>query len=101
MKVGITTNKQNSKIHGPVINYSTNKGTIKVKLMVDFERKFLRAFTASNLKGDIYHDLSGTEMLPAVQNMTMKSGSSTLRVKFDFDQPPFEMDKEKDQLLEL
>ena len=58
MKVGVTTNKAGpQKVHGPVINYSTNKGVIKVKLMIDFERKFLRAFTSSNLKGDVYHDL--------------------------------------------
>jgi len=101
MKLGVTSKSATSqKVHGPVINYSTSKGMIKVKFMLDYEHKTMRVFTASNLRGDFYTELpEGAGLFPAVQNMTMRSSNTHLRVKFEFDQVPFEF--EGDQLKEF
>lgn len=68
MKLGVVTKNgaSSSKVHGPVINYSTSKGTVKVKCALDFEAKTLRVFTHSNPKGEVYSDLPDSGLFLAV-----------------------------------
>ena len=73
------------KVIGPVINYSTGKGLIRVKFFLDYESRTLRVFTQSNPKGEVYTDLPEGELYPAAQNMTMRSLSTCLKVAFVFD----------------
>jgi hypothetical protein len=61
MKLGITTrNSTSQKVIGPVVNYSTSKGLIKLKFLLDCETKTLKVFTQSNPKGEVYTDLPDT-----------------------------------------
>lgn len=95
MKVGVTTkNTASMKIYGPVINYSTSKGVFKVKVFIDYENKFMKVYTSTNLKGDTYHDLPDAGLFPAIQNMSMRNKNASLRTSFSFDLPPFELDNE-------
>ena len=80
------------KIFGPVINYSTSKRLVRVKVFIDFENKTMKVYTQNNMKGDVYHDLPDVGLYPAIQNMSMRNKNSILKVHFDFDQPPFEID---------
>ena len=104
MKLGVFS-KSNStgaqKIHGPVINYSTSKGVIKIKFFLDFEHKQLKVYTHSNPKGEIYPDLPDIALLPAAQNMTMRSKNASLRISFQFDHPPFEFIPENGCIKEI
>ncbi len=66
LKLGVfTKNSSSQKIYGPVVNYSTSKGLIKIKCALDYEHKTLRVYTQSNLKGEVYSDILGLGLYPA------------------------------------
>ncbi|CDW73680.1 isoform a [Stylonychia lemnae] len=95
LKLGLfSKNSAAQKIYGPVINYSTSKGLIKVKFFLDYEQKQLKVYTHSNPKGEIYPDIPELGLFPSAQNMTMRSKNATLRVSFAFDLPAFEFNNE-------
>lgn len=83
MKVGLTAKNPGSmKVYGPVVNYSTSRGMIKVKVFIDYENKVMRVYTSANPKGDVYHDLPEVGLYPAIQNMSMRSKNAQLKVLF-------------------
>ena len=58
MKLGVFSKSSTSqKIFGPVVNYSTSKGLIKIKFFLDFEKRQLKVYTQSNQKGEVYSDI--------------------------------------------
>lgn len=104
IKLGVfVKNPTSQKIYGPVINYSTCKGLIKVKLCFDYEQKQLKVYTQSNPKGEVYSDIPelGMGIFPAAQNMTMRCKNATLRINFTFDLPPFEFNQDSGCIKDL
>lgn len=58
MIVGIINKRfSNSKMIGSVINYSLLKGSIKVRILLDANKKRLVIFTPNNPNGEIFSDL--------------------------------------------
>ena len=58
MVVGVVNKRfSNSKMIGSVINYSLAKGSIKIKILLDANKKKLIVFTPSNPQGEIFSDL--------------------------------------------
>ena len=95
MKLGVfSKNSTSQKIYGPVVNYSTSKGLIKIKFYLDYEQKQLKVYTQSNPKGEVYSEIPELGLYPAAQNMTMRSKNATLRISFAFDLLPFDINQE-------
>jgi hypothetical protein len=58
MIVGVINKRfSSSKLIGSVINYSLLKGSIKVKIFFDANKKRLIIFTPSNPQGEVFSDL--------------------------------------------
>lgn len=72
MIVGILNKKySNSKMIGSVINYSLLKGSIKVRILLDANKKRLTVFTPNNPNGEVFTDLPKDGLFfPAIQNKT-------------------------------
>ena len=47
----------NNKLIGSVLNYSLTRGEIKVRVLLDANKKRLTIFTPSNPSGEIFLDL--------------------------------------------
>ena len=58
MVVGVINKRfSSSKIIGSVINYSLLKGSLKVKILLDANKKRLIVFTPNNPQGKVFSDL--------------------------------------------
>jgi hypothetical protein len=58
MIVGIINKRfSNSKLIGSVLNYSLLKGNMKVRILLDANKKKLTVFTPSNPQGEVFSDL--------------------------------------------
>jgi len=58
MIVGVINKRfSSSKIIGSVINYSLLKGSLKVKILLDANKKRLIVFTPNNPQGEVFSDL--------------------------------------------
>ena len=47
----------NNKLFGGVVNYSSGRGVIRVRLLLDANKKRLTLFTPSNPQGEVFSDL--------------------------------------------
>jgi hypothetical protein len=72
---------------GSVINYSLSKGVIRVRFLLDANKKRLTVFTQSNpIAGEIFTDLPKDGLFyPAIQNKTRINAPSALKVTFKFE----------------
>jgi hypothetical protein len=86
MIVGVVNKRfSNSKMIGSVINYSLQKNSIKVKILLDANKKRLIVFTPSNPQGEVFTDLPKDGLFfPAIQNKS-KLSKNLLRVQFKFE----------------
>jgi hypothetical protein len=86
MIVGVVNKRfSNSKMIGSVINYSLQKNSIKVKILLDANKKRLIVFTPSNPQGEVFTDLPKDGLFfPAIQNKS-KLMKNLLRVQFKFE----------------
>jgi len=58
MIVGVINKRfSNSKMIGSVINYSLMKGNMKVRILLDANKKKLIIFTPNNPTGEVFSDL--------------------------------------------
>ena len=86
MIVGVINKRfSNSKLIGSVINYSLLKGNLKVRVLLDANKKRLTVFTPSNPQGEVFSDLPKDGLFfPAVQNKS-KLLKNVLKVDFKFE----------------
>lgn len=86
MIVGIINKRfSNSKIIGSVLNYSLLKGNMKVRILLDANKKKLIVFTPSNPQGEVFADLPKDGLFyPAIQNKS-KLSRNILKVEFKFE----------------
>eukprot|EP00347_Sterkiella_histriomuscorum_P017339 403349764 len=99
MIVGVMNKKfNNSKMIGSVINYSQLKGNIKIKILLDANKKRLTVFTPNNPNGEVFTDLpKDGQFYPAIQNKT-KAQKNQLRVDFKFE---LAVPKDKSQIFHI
>lgn len=58
MIIGVINKRfSNSKMIGSVINYSLLKGSLKIRIFLDANKKRLIIFTPNNPNGEIFNDL--------------------------------------------
>ena len=58
MVIGVINRRfSNSKLIGSVINYSLNRGMIRVRVFLDANKKRLTVYTPTNLQGEVFSDL--------------------------------------------
>jgi hypothetical protein len=58
MIVGIINRRfSNSKLIGSIINYSQNRGLIKIRIFLDANKKKLIIFSPNNPQGEVFADL--------------------------------------------
>ncbi len=86
MIVGVINKRfSNSKMVGSVVNYSLLKGTMKIRVLLDANKKRLIIFTPSNPQGEIFSDLPKDGLYyPALQNKS-KLMRNVLQVEFKFE----------------
>ena len=86
MIVGVINKRfSNSKLIGSVINYSLLKNNIKIRLLLDANKKKLIIFTPSNPQGEVFADLPKDGLFfPAIQNKS-RLLKNVLRVQFKFE----------------
>ena len=86
MFVGIINKRfSSSKLIGSVVNYSLLKGSIKVKIFLDANKKRLIIFTPNNPQGEIFTDLPKDGLFfPAIQNKS-KLLKNVLKVDYKFE----------------
>ena len=75
MIVGVVNKKGiNSKVMGSVINYTLSRGDIRVKILLDLNKRNLIAYTESKPEGEIVvNDLPKDGIFyPAILNKTQK-----------------------------
>ena len=85
MVIGVINKRfSNQKMFGSVINYSTVKGEIIVKVYLDSNKKRLIIYSPQHPTGDVYTELPKDGLFfPAIQNKThiaKLSNKSQLRV---------------------
>eukprot|EP00349_Pseudokeronopsis_sp_Brazil_P009925 CAMPEP_0202979206 /NCGR_PEP_ID=MMETSP1396-20130829/85429_1 /ASSEMBLY_ACC=CAM_ASM_000872 /TAXON_ID= /ORGANISM="Pseudokeronopsis sp., Strain Brazil" /LENGTH=126 /DNA_ID=CAMNT_0049718543 /DNA_START=561 /DNA_END=941 /DNA_ORIENTATION=- len=88
MIVGVVNKRfSNSKLIGAVVNYSLLKANIKVRILLDANKKKLIVFTPNNPAGEIFTDLPKDGIFyPAVQNKS-KLLKNVLKVHYKFEIP--------------
>jgi hypothetical protein len=86
MIVGVINKRfSNAKMIGSVINYSLLKGTMRVRVYLDANKKRLVIFTPSNPQGEMITDLPKDGLFyPAIQNKS-KLSHNILKVEFRFE----------------
>ena len=86
MIVGVINKRfSNSKLIGSVINYSLLKGNIKIRILLDANKKKLIVFTPANPQGEVFTDLPKDGLFyPAIQNKS-KLMKNVLKVDFKFE----------------
>ena len=58
MVIGVINRRfSNSKLIGSVINYSLNRGMIRVRVFLDANKKRLTVYTPTNPQGEVFSDL--------------------------------------------
>lgn len=76
----------NNKLFGGVVNY--RRGVLRVRLLLDANKKRLTLFTPSNPQGEVYSDLPKDGLFyPALQNKTKINAPAVLRVGYRFELP--------------
>ena len=76
----------NSKIIGQVVNYSQNRGLIKIRILLDANKKKMIIFSPNNPQGEVFADLPKDGLFyPAIQNKSKIIAPNTLRVDFKFE----------------
>jgi hypothetical protein len=86
MQIGVF----HKKIYGPVVPYNLQKGKIKVKVLLETEKRRVTIYTNSNSrKGETITDLPKNGLfIPAIFNKTQKNDRNLkIMVKFNFEQP--------------
>jgi len=90
MQIGVINSKQKSnKIFGTNVGYTLQKGKIKVKVLLETEKRRITVFTStSSRKGDTINDLPKDGVfVPAVFNRTQKNDRNLkILAKFNFEQ---------------
>lgn len=86
MIVGVINKRfSNSKLIGSVINYSLLKGTIKIRILLDANKKRLIVFTPTNPMGEVFTDLPKDGVFyPALQNKS-KLLRNVLKVEYKYE----------------
>ena len=86
MIVGVINKRfSNSKLIGSVINYSLLKGTIKIRILLDANKKRLIVFTPTNPTGEVFSDLPQDGVFyPALQNKS-KLMRNVLKVEYKYE----------------
>ncbi len=87
MIVGIINRRfSNSKLIGSIVNYSQNRGLIKIRIYLDANKKILTIYSPSNPQGEIFTDLPKDGIFyPAMQNKSKIVSPNQLRVDFKFE----------------
>jgi hypothetical protein len=58
MVIGVINKRfSNAKLIGSTINYSLNRGLIRVRVLLDANKKRMTLFTPSNPLGEVFSDL--------------------------------------------
>ncbi len=87
MIVGVINKRfSNSKLIGSVINYSLLKGSMKIRILLDANKKRLIVYTPNNPQGEVFTDLPKDGLFyPAIQNKTKVLQNNSLKVDFKFE----------------
>ena len=87
MVVGVMNRRfSNNKLFGAVINYSMTKGVIRVRILLDANKKRLTVFTPGNPSGEVFSDLPKDGLFyPAIQNKTKINPPYILKVGYKFE----------------
>ena len=87
MVVGVINRRfNNSKLIGSIINYSHNRGLIRIKILLDANKKKMTIFTPNNPQGEVFADLPKDGVFyPSIQNKSKIIAPNTLRVDFKFE----------------
>jgi hypothetical protein len=90
MQIGVINSKARSnKIYGSNVAYTLQKGKIKIKILLETEKRRITIFTSTgSRKGDVISDLpKGGIFVPAVFNKTPKNDRNLkVMMKFNFEQ---------------
>ncbi|TNV85740.1 hypothetical protein FGO68_gene1972 [Halteria grandinella] len=89
MVIGVMNKRFSStKMIGPVINYSLTRGQLKIRILLDANKKRLIVFTPTCPQGEIFTDLPKDGLFyPAIQNKSKINSPNSLRVDYKFEIP--------------
>lgn len=87
MVVGVINRRfNNSKLIGSIVNYSHNRGLIRIRILLDANKKKMTIFTPNNPQGEVFNDLPKDGIFyPSIQNKSKIIAPNTLRVDFKFE----------------
>ena len=87
MVVGVMNKRfSNGKLIGTIVNYSLTRGLIKVRVLLDANKKRLTIFSPSNPQGEVFTDLPKDGLFyPAIQNKSKIHASNALRVDYKYE----------------
>jgi hypothetical protein len=87
MIIGVINRKlNNSKLIGSTINYSHNRGMIRIRILLDANKKKMTIFTPNNPQGEVFADLPKDGVFyPSIQNKSKIIAPNTLRIDFKFE----------------
>ena len=83
------TKTRSNKIFGSNVAYNLQKGKVKIKVLLETEKRRVTIFTSSSSrKGETINDLPKNGVfIPAIFNKTQKNDRNLkILVKFDFEQ---------------